>query len=223
MVMVMYIESEIARLRERQRCWQKKYDAVANIHGAAKPRGQARGQLKVIREKIEVLMKNRALEYTPPMQSNQWPWRFWETQTIDGVRYGRGSLVPDAVLTSRNADTLIRGGYIRQLPSQPKSEPRSVQAKPAAPTSKPSSYVEQLRKEMQRIAASRGCSLIDAEDLVDRGLFQRALKEYCDLPHEIIYGLWGGNPTKTQTGAGSAGMRRIPEGFREHVLSGVSP
>ena len=159
---------------------------------------------------------------TPPYAG--WTLRAKRTFNIGARTVGPGvEIAADELALMANSEVLLKGGYIAWMPPQAARQVRPAPA--AAVPGKPEpkiSYVERLRAELHRISQERGCSLVGAEDLVDQNLYRQALKEFCDMPHEIAYGGWGsGGGHVTQTGHGSTGMRRIPEGFREHVLQGA--
>ena len=104
-------------------------------------------------------------------------WRLvcFRTLTIAGKVVPRGSEITVEQLSQMaNAPTLLSGGHIRWQPPQaarPAPAPRPSPASPVAPSL---DAIEQCRIELQRICRVRHCSMAEAEDLVDFGIWQRA-------------------------------------------------
>jgi hypothetical protein len=139
------------------------------------------------------------------------------TGTSNPAVYGRGAEVtPEMLAQCLNAPQLILGGHIRwQPPAAAKPAPVPRRAPQTSASSAPVDPIEICRSELQRLSRERGCSLTDAEDLIDPGIWQRAQKQFCDQPQRALGGAgWGAGGARTESGLGTSRRVFDIDGFR---------
>jgi hypothetical protein len=223
-------EVRLTALRARKRSWEKRLDELSVGVGAAAKRGHAKHYLdqtieqigacerriKGLNHKIDHLAEGEHMRHPDNVPASSmvpphpgWTLRCWRALNIGGKAYARNAEVdPEMLSACLNVDHLLHSGAIRWMaPSKPPLEAPKPKLQ-AAGASVAVDHVAVAGAELRRVAAARGVSLIQAEDLIDRDLWSRAQKQFVDTPQMVRDGAWAsGGGSMVQSGAGTT--RRV--------------
>jgi hypothetical protein len=232
-------EAKVTSAKARRQRFTAKYEAATNAvdRGAAKLQMERASEATVKAEREVRRLQKRLAEFqnredemrndeniplsmTPPHAG--WTLRTKRTLNLNGRVLGPNTEISPADLAKMmNSEALLRGAHIAWTPPQAARPQRPAPA-PAPVSSAPYVPVDHIRvlyDAMVALAARRNVPVHDCEDIVDRTLWDRAVKQFIDEPQMVMSQAWGGNNRLTQSGNGTA--RRIfdIEAFRKRLYS----
>jgi hypothetical protein len=204
---------------------------MAHLGPASEAAADAERQVnKLVKRLAEVEAKEDAMRHDDGFPASMvpphtgWTLRTKRTLTLGSRIVGPNTEVTPADLAlMANSEKLLTGGHIGWTPPRVPRASRPPQSPPPPPPPAtpfvPTDHIRVLYLEMVALAEKRHVPVTEVEDVVDRGLWDRAVKQFVDERQMAMSQSWGGNNRPTASGDGTS--RRIfdVEAFRKRLYS----